>query len=124
MQVHTFILPDGREVKRTSENRTYTHVVVGHKIDQHGQTVYWVEGWSGSEALARKTAAAVQHRLVRTVGERWGRGPGRVTQAQLDEFRDRWGTLIAMTVHPVTNMVVKVVKVRHVPTDPSDQGGQ
>jgi hypothetical protein len=73
MNIHTVNLPDGTTAKRTSENRTYTHVLVGHyrkgtrsghwegerwvatfAPDPEGGTLWSAISWHGSQALAVK----------------------------------------------------------------------
>ena len=56
---YTATLPDGEVVTRKS-HRTYTHIVAGFQTD-HG---YWVEGFSGSEAIAQKRAASAAGRIL------------------------------------------------------------
>lgn len=73
MNIHTAVLPDGTNAKRTSENRTYTHLVAVHyrggRYDYNvkpaqfipdGTTFWKAESWSGSQALAIKAAAPYQ----------------------------------------------------------------
>jgi len=51
MNKHKVIAPDGSLHKRVSQNRVYTHTVMG----QHKQSGKWINlGWCSSAELARK----------------------------------------------------------------------
>jgi hypothetical protein len=66
--VFTATLPNGETVKRTTERRTYTHVVVRHRPEEIGTTCggeqkvfpdrWIVVGWAGRADLAIKRAAS------------------------------------------------------------------
>lgn len=96
MNIHTFDL-HGKVITRTSQNRTYTHVVVVTREKADGTFERYVDSWAGSQDLAMKASTSTRNRLTIDPKKR-----AADTTGWYARYEQEHGWLVNVSVHPIT----------------------